>query len=113
VGERARGSKGARTCGGGWRSHGRGRVHGRKRGWEVGDELTSGVSGTEREASTRARATAPTSLAHWAAGGREGARGLAPIGGTHLSGTEGARARGLGLMGRLGSNGVFLFPGNF
>jgi hypothetical protein len=39
-----------------------------ERGQEVGDELTGGVRGTER-AGTRARGTAPTRLAHWAAGG--------------------------------------------
>jgi hypothetical protein len=43
-----------------------------ERGREVGDELTGGVGGAEREAGTRAKGTAPTSLAHWAAGGREG-----------------------------------------
>jgi hypothetical protein len=38
--------------------------------------------------------------------GREGALELAPTGGTRLSGTEGerARARGFGLVGRLGLN---------
>jgi hypothetical protein len=37
-------------------------------------------------------------------GGREGAWELAPTGGAHLSGTEGARAhtRGLGLVGQFG-----------
>jgi hypothetical protein len=46
----ARGSKGARTCGGGRRTRGCGRVHdGEGRGREVGDELTGGVRGTERE----------------------------------------------------------------
>jgi hypothetical protein len=43
-----------------------------ERGREVRDELTGGVGRTEREAGARARGTAPTSLAHWAAGGREG-----------------------------------------
>jgi hypothetical protein len=43
-----------------------------ERGREVGDELTGGVGGIEREAGTRARGTAPRSLAHWVAGGREG-----------------------------------------
>jgi hypothetical protein len=43
-----------------------------ERGWEVGDELTGGVGEIER-ADARAKGTAPTSLAHWAAGGREGA----------------------------------------
>jgi hypothetical protein len=46
-----------------------------ERGREVGDELTGRVDGAEREAGTRAKGTAPTSLAHWAAGGREGERG--------------------------------------
>jgi hypothetical protein len=47
-----------------------------ERGREVGDELTGGVGGTEREAGARARGTAPTSLAHGAARerGGEGAR---------------------------------------
>jgi hypothetical protein len=46
---------------------------------------------------------------------REEGRGLAPIGGTRLSGTEGTQARAraeLGLMGRLGLNWLFYFPGN-
>jgi hypothetical protein len=45
----ARGSKGARTCGGGRRTRGRGHVHDEGRGREVGDGLTSGFRGTERE----------------------------------------------------------------
>jgi hypothetical protein len=45
----ARGSKGARTCGGGRRTRGRGLVHDEGRGREVGDGLTSGFRGTERE----------------------------------------------------------------
>jgi hypothetical protein len=55
----------------------------------------SGVGGTEREASARARETAPTDFAHGAARerGREGTLELAPTGGAHLSSTEGARAR--------------------
>jgi hypothetical protein len=46
------------------------------RGREVGDELTGGVGGTERESGARAIGTAPTNLAHGAARerGREGAR---------------------------------------
>jgi hypothetical protein len=51
----ARGSKGARTCGGGRRTRGRGCVHGEGRGWEVGDGLTGGLGGTEREKEKRAR----------------------------------------------------------
>jgi hypothetical protein len=69
------GSIGARTCEGGQRKRGRGRVQGEGRGREVGDTLTGGVRGTQRErerADARARGTAPTRLAHWAAGGREG-----------------------------------------
>jgi hypothetical protein len=58
-----RGSKGTRTRGGGRRTRGRGRIHGEGRGREVGDELTGGVHGTEREGA-RARGTAPTRLAH-------------------------------------------------
>jgi hypothetical protein len=46
-----------------------------ERGREVGDELTGGVGGAEREAGACAKGTAPTNLAHWAAGGREGERG--------------------------------------
>jgi hypothetical protein len=45
----ARGSKVARSCGGGRRTHGRGRVHGEGRGQEVGDGLIGGLRGTERE----------------------------------------------------------------
>jgi hypothetical protein len=49
---------------------------------------------------------------------REGerARGLAPKGGTRLSGTEGTRVQArawLGLMGRPGLKLLFHFPGNF
>jgi hypothetical protein len=46
------------------------------RGHEVGDELTGGVGGTERESGACARGTAPTNLAHGAARERgiEGAR---------------------------------------
>ena len=70
------------------------------RGWEVGDELTGGVGGTEREAGERARGTTPTSLAHWAARGRECAGGC-------------AGARRLGRLGLNGPNWVFLILGNF
>jgi hypothetical protein len=78
VGEQRATSKGARTQERGRRTHGRGCVHGEGRGREVGDRLTGGVRRTERErerererADARARGTAPTELAHWAAGGRE------------------------------------------
>jgi hypothetical protein len=33
-------------------------------GWEVGDELTGGVGGAEREAGGRTKGTTSTSLAH-------------------------------------------------
>jgi hypothetical protein len=95
VGSGVRGSKGARTCGGGRRTRSRGRVHGEGRGREFGDGLTGGLHGTER-AGARARRKAPKGLAHGATGGREGARGLAPTGETHLSDTEGTRARARG-----------------
>jgi hypothetical protein len=57
----------------------------------------SGVEGTEREASERARETAPTDFALGAARerGREGTLELVPTGGAHLSGTKGGWA-GLG-----------------
>jgi hypothetical protein len=45
----ARGSKGVRTCGGGRRTRGRGRVHGEGCGREVGDGLTGGLGRIERE----------------------------------------------------------------
>jgi hypothetical protein len=52
------------------------------------------VGGTEREASTQARETVPTGLAHGVARerGREGALELAPTGGARLLGTEVTRA---------------------
>lgn len=49
VGERGTGSKGARTCRGGPRMCGYGRVHDEGRGWEVRDGLTGGVREVERE----------------------------------------------------------------
>jgi hypothetical protein len=86
------------------------------RGQDVGDELTGGVGGTERERAARVREERRRQT--WPTGQREreGERthDLAPIGGTRLSGTESAQARaGLGLMGRLGLNWLFYFPGNF
>jgi hypothetical protein len=70
-----------------------------------------GLAG-HRESGARARGTTLTNLAHGAAREREGerARGLAPTGGTRLSGIEGARTV-LGLMGRLGLNRLFYFQG--
>jgi hypothetical protein len=52
-----------------------------------------GSVGQRERAGARARGKAPTGLAHYAAGGREGARGLTPTGGTRLSDTEGTRAQ--------------------
>jgi hypothetical protein len=93
----ARGSKGARTCGGGRRTRGRGRVRGEGRGREVGDGLTGGVHGTKRERvrerEERHRQIGPTEQREREREG-ERARGLAPTGGTRLSGTESARAWG-------------------
>jgi hypothetical protein len=101
MGERCAASKEARARERGRRTCSHGRVHGKGRGREVGDGLIGGLSRTEREAGVLAKGTTSTGLAQWAAGGREGARGLAPTSETRLSGTEGARAR-LGLLGRLG-----------
>jgi hypothetical protein len=94
---RARGSKGAQAHGCGRRSRGRGRVHG---GETVGERLETadrwGWRDRERGAGARGRTSADSS------GPRDrererGAIGLAPIGGTRLSGTGGARARAQGL----------------
>jgi hypothetical protein len=93
VGERRAASKVVRARERGRRTRGRGRVHGKGREREVGDGLIGGLGGTEREAGVCAKGTMPTGRAHWAGGGWEGARGLAPTGGTRLSGTKGARAR--------------------
>jgi hypothetical protein len=71
---RAWGSKGAGTCGDGRRSRVVGASTARDHGREVGDELTSGVGGTEREMTARARGTTLTDLAH---GERERERGHA------------------------------------
>jgi hypothetical protein len=100
------GSKGARTRG---------------RGREVRDELTGGVGRTERERESEARMRKERRRQAWPTRqregeGGEGMRGLAPTGGTRLSGTEGAGrgcVRRLGLMGQLGLNSLFYFPGNF
>jgi hypothetical protein len=86
------------------------------RGREVGDELTGGVGGTERERAVRVREERRRQT--WPTGQRERegerAHGLAPTGGTRLSGTKGARGGGgLGLIGRLGLNWLFYFPGYF
>jgi hypothetical protein len=98
VGEQHAASKGARAQERGSRTRGRGRIHGERRGQEVGDGLTGGVRGTEKErAGARGRGTAPTDRLHRAARerGREG---------THV---------GLGLMGRPGLKLLFHFLRNF
>jgi hypothetical protein len=85
-------------------------------GREVGDELTCGVDGTEREAGARARGTTPISLAHWAAGGREGENARArqtDRRGPPISASRCVGARGLGRLGLNGPNWVFLISGNF
>jgi hypothetical protein len=87
VGEQHAASKEAQARESGRRTRGRGRVHGKGRGREVGDGLTAGLGGTEREVGARVKGTTPI--------------GLAVIGGTRLSGTKGARAM-RGLLGRLG-----------
>jgi hypothetical protein len=114
---RARGSKGVRGLGRGRRTRGRGRVHG---GEIVGERLGTddrwGRRGRERER-VRAREIASTARPHRAARERGGVStlGLVPTGGTRLLDAGGARARvrarGLGLLGCLGRNGLFLFPG--
>jgi hypothetical protein len=86
----ARGSKRARTCGGGRRTRGRGRVHGEGRGREVGDGLTGGVRGRACERNDVDK-TVPLGS------GRERgerARGRDRLtGGVHLSSRAGAQAR--------------------
>jgi hypothetical protein len=76
-------------------------------------------SAGQREIGARARGTTLTNLVHGATREREGerTRGLAPTGGTHLSGTKGVRAwartRGAGLNGPTWAKLAFLFSGNF
>jgi hypothetical protein len=81
-------------------------------GREVGDELTGGVGRTEREASARARGTAPTDLAHGAAGerGREGALVGADRRGPPV---RHASARGVWLSGPTWAELGFLFSREF
>jgi hypothetical protein len=112
---RARGSNGAWVRERGRRTRERGRVHGGGSWREVEDELTGGVGGTEREASTRAKEIAPTGLAHRAAREREGDRGRTGVGADRRGPPvkhRGARV-GLGLLGLRGLNWVFLFRGIF
>jgi hypothetical protein len=97
---RARGSKGVRGLGRDWRTRGRGRVHS---GEIVGERLETadrwGQWVREMGAGACGRTSADRSGPHNRERQRErGAIGLAPTGGTLLSGRGGtqARARGLG-----------------
>jgi hypothetical protein len=89
------------------------------RGREVGDELIGGVGGTERDrrACERNDADKPGPRGNEREREGERTRGLAPTGGTHLSGTKGVRAwartRGAGLNGPTWAKLAFLFSGNF
>jgi hypothetical protein len=69
----ARGSKGARACGGGRRTRGRGRVHGGDVGGRLGTTDGWGPRDRERERESECsrRETTPTGLIHRAAGGRD------------------------------------------
>jgi hypothetical protein len=110
VGEQGTGSEGARACGGGRRTRGRGHVPGEGRGREVRDGLTGGVRDAYRERESehvRKRNDADRSAPHSSERerGREEVRGLAPTGGTRLLGIKGAgTGMGLGLVGRLELN---------
>jgi hypothetical protein len=103
------------------------------RGRKVGDELTSGVGGTERgrerarvrkesrrqtwpmgqreREGERARGLAQTNLAHGAAREREGAWVGADMRDPPVK-HRGRAGTGLGLMGQPGVNWLFYFPGN-
>jgi hypothetical protein len=117
VGERRAASKEARAREHGWRTRGHGRVHDEGRGQEVGDGLTGGLNGTEREAGARAKGTTPIGLAHWAARGREGEKGREgwrrQVGPACQAPRARGRAREAGLTGPTRQKWVFLFPGNF
>jgi hypothetical protein len=114
VGERGAGSKGARACGGGRGTRGRGRIHDEDMDWRLGTGRRVRPTGSER-GSANGRSTL-TERVHRAAGesgrerkgigadrltpqssererGREGVRRLAPTGGVRLSGAEGMRAQ--------------------
>jgi hypothetical protein len=112
---RARGSKGAGTCGGGWRSRGRGRVHGGGSwagGWGQADRW--GQRDRERSGRTSERNGEDRPGPRGREREGERARGLAPTGGALLSVTLGVRARAHArLTGLTGLKWVFYFPGNF
>jgi hypothetical protein len=92
VGERRAASKEVRARERGRRTCGRRCVHGEGRGREVENGLIGGLGGTERSGRTCERndADRASPLGSERERGREGARGLASIDGTCLSGTEGA-----------------------
>jgi hypothetical protein len=91
---RAWGSKGAGTCGDGRRSRNRGRVHGGG-SWAGGWGRADRWGRRDRERNEHAGERNDADRLGPRGSEREGerARGLAPIGGARLSGTEGARAR--------------------
>jgi hypothetical protein len=85
------------------------------RGREVRDALTGGVGGAEREGAGARESNGADRPVPWSSEG-ERALGFAPTSGFRLSGTEThgrGRAHGLGLMGCLGLNWLFLFSWNF
>jgi hypothetical protein len=94
VGERDAASKGARACGGGRGTRGRGCVHdggvgerlGKRMGLTGGVYMAAGENGREREGIGVDR---PTPQSSERERGREGSRGLAPTGGVRLSGLRG------------------------
>jgi hypothetical protein len=112
---RTRGSKGAWGIGRGRRTRGRGRVHGGEIvGGRLGTSSQVGSVGQREGKRAWARAMAPTGRSYGAARerGREGAWVCADRRGPPFRHRD-ARARGLGLMGCLGPNWLFLFSYNF
>jgi hypothetical protein len=111
--------KGARTCEGGRRSRSRGRVHDRGTwagGWRRANRWGRRGREGSGHACERNGADKPGPLGSRRKRGIEGARGLAPTGGTRLSGTEGAltRARAqAGLNGPTWAELAFLFSKEF
>jgi hypothetical protein len=92
----ARGSKGARTCEGGRRTRGRGRVHDEGRGQEVGDGLTGGVRGAEKESGRACERNGADKTGPLGSGRETGDRARGrdwSTGGVCLSARAGARAR--------------------
>jgi hypothetical protein len=117
VGERGTGSKGARACRGGRRTHGHGRVHGGECGRKVRDaEGTDGWGPRGRE-KERARAEKKRRRQGGPTEQRERERERERAGWRRQAGPacQALRARGggAGPNGRLGLNLLFYFPGNF